>query len=200
MERSQSKGTSELGSARYSCASDHCRCFIPPPEVPAARERNARLRSSPPRCFHAWVFLLRHPARADKACHWGAPPGVRHAVVRHNEASTWRSVLQVEGGFLPDDKYETIKATDSSVDLCWHSDRMQEYSLLVATAGERTTLPYPSSELTGFLCLFLLLPAQTTASGQPGEDLPMIVSSVCEAIVAHQACCLNAVPCARRYG
>ncbi|CAE7345699.1 ubpA [Symbiodinium sp. CCMP2592] len=55
--------------------------------------------------------------------------------------------IGVEGGFLPDDKYETIK----------------EYSLLVAAAGERTTLPYPS------------------------EDLPMIVSSVCEAIVAHQA-------------
>lgn len=54
--------------------------------------------------------------------------------------------IGVEGGFLPDDKYETIK----------------EYSLLVATAGERITLPYPS------------------------EDLPMIVSSVCEAIVAHQ--------------
>ena len=84
MTRSQSKGTKTLcgtWSARDARASDHCRCYIPPPEVSAARKRNARLRISAPvtTLFPGLGFVLvgRYPARTDQACHWRAHPGVR---------------------------------------------------------------------------------------------------------------------------
>ena len=101
---------------------------------------------------------------------------------------------QVEGGFLPDDKYETIKDIPP-FSTCRGAVRTAAIGTLSRSILCSSALQRVSAQLCLILVksLQLLIPVRNTCSfnSWQGEELPMIVSNVCEAIIAHQARFVN---------